>query len=457
MANAPKVLLIAEAANPEWVSVPLIGWSLAAALRQVADVHIVTQIRNRDAFLRAGLVEGKDFTAIDSEKVARPLYVLANILRMGKGRGWTTTQLISSLGYGYFERLIWRKFGPDIRSGKFDLVHRITPVSPVVNSPMAAWCAAAGVPFLVGPINGGVPWPKEFGQVQSQEREWLSRIRAAYRLHPARRRMLQSARAILCGSSFALADIPRKYAKKLVYLPENAVDPERFHHVAHQDGTLPLRACFVGRLVPLKGVDMALMAAADQIRAGKLTFDIVGDGPVMSELQAIVETEGISHGVTFHGWKDHHDVQAIVARCNVLLFPSIREFGGGVVLEAMALGVPPIVVDYGGPAELVDDATGWRLPLGDRARITGDARAVLDDLIRNPAVLAEKSAACRIRVKTDFTWSARAHQIATVWAAVLEGAPSLPRPIPVPEAVVSAWPGGFPVAEDGVPGTTVAA
>src|SRR5258706_2448436 len=85
-----RVLLLAEDANPEWASFPLGGWSHARALAGVADTHVVTHVRNCDAFLRAGLVEGRDFSAVDSEAVARPVYRVAEALRGGAGRGGAT-------------------------------------------------------------------------------------------------------------------------------------------------------------------------------------------------------------------------------------------------------------------------------------------------------------------------------------------------------------------------------
>ena len=82
-----RVLLIAEAANPEWVSVPLVGWSQYCAIAKLANAHLVTQVRNREAILRAGLTEGRDFTSIDSEAVAWWIWRLTSLVRGGRGKG----------------------------------------------------------------------------------------------------------------------------------------------------------------------------------------------------------------------------------------------------------------------------------------------------------------------------------------------------------------------------------
>ena len=415
MAARPKVLVIAEAANPEWVSVPLVGWSLASALRDVADVHIVTQIRNRDAILRAGLVEGTDFTAINSEAVAKPFHKLASVLRMGSGKGWTMTTAINAVSYPYFEYLVWKQFGSDIRAGVYDLVHRVTPLSPTITSPIAPKCRAAGVPFVMGPLNGGVPWPKAFDSARRQEREWLSYVRGAYKLTPGRNRTVKAANVILTGSRHTQSEIPAKYQSKTIYMPENAIDTTRFNLTAKQDVTGQIRACFIGRLVPYKGPDMLLEAAAPVLQEGRLKLDMIGDGPMRPELEALADRLGISDAVTFHGNLPHGDVQKVAVQSNLLTFPSIREFGGGVVLEAMALGVVPMIVDYAGPGELVSPQTGYKVPIGTRAEIIERFRALLESVIDDPSALPALGAAGRARINELFTWEAKAKQVAAVY------------------------------------------
>jgi glycosyltransferase involved in cell wall biosynthesis len=432
------VLLLAEGCNPDMTSVPLEGYSHSKAIKEIADALVLTHWRNGPHLAKVGWEEGKDFAVIDTERAARLMWKITTLLRGGTGTGWTTLAAMSVPLYYLFEHLVWKQYGARLMAGEFDIVHRLIPLSPTTPSLLASKCREIGVPFVVGPLNGGVPWPKGFDGARRKEREWLSYVRAAYKLMPGYRSMRASASAILIGSKDTFEQMPREYHHRCFYVPENAIDPARF---AQRPKRQPrrtgeersIRVVFTGRLVPYKGADMLIEAAAPLVKAGKVEVDILGDGPQMPELKALVAKLGVEEGVRLTGWVDHRQVHQYLADADLFGFPSIREFGGAVVLEAMAVGVVPVVVAYGGPAELVTEKTGYLLPLGNREKIIGRLRETLAHLAEHPEEIEAKSGPAERRAREQFTWDNKARQVMDVYRWVLGQTahrPQVPMPLP---------------------------
>ena len=413
-----RVLVIAEAANPALTSVALIGWSLSSALGEVAEVHVATEIRNADEIAKHGWAPSF-YTAFDNQKYQNTAFKLANLLRGGQSLGWTIYSALANMAYPQFEKKVWKHFKARLKAGEFDIVHRVTPLSPTSASPMAKWCKKIGVPYICGPINGGLPWPKGYDSVRRKEREWLSYIRNMYKLQPAVRQVYRNASAIIAASLYTKEDIPCADPDKVVYLPENAIDQVRFPREPFLPATKRLRICFVGRLVPYKGADLVLKAASEMIQNNTAHLDIIGDGPQMPQLKAYIEKERLSHGVNLYGWVDHEKVSELLSESQIFAFPSIREFGGGVVLESMAKGLMPIIVDYGGPAELVPDATGIKIPLADPERLVNDMHNWFKELLANLDLLEGMRDSAQEYVYTNFTWEAKAAQILQIYKWVL--------------------------------------
>src|SRR3954453_345891 len=88
-----RLLLIAEACNPTWSSVPLVGYNFARALAERDDlaVTVCTHPRNREALEADPLSRRAEVAYIDNEWVAAPLYRAGQILRGGTGGGWTVS------------------------------------------------------------------------------------------------------------------------------------------------------------------------------------------------------------------------------------------------------------------------------------------------------------------------------------------------------------------------------
>ena len=112
---------------------------------------------------------------------------------------------------------------------------------------------------------------------------------------------------------------------------------------------------WVGRLVPVKRVDMLLRLMASLLRGEHLPglrLLLVGDGELRGELQAAAESLGIAGAVDFTGFVD--DPQRYLAQMDLMVFPSHDEGAALAVNEALAGGVPVVVMaDGGGSIEIV--------------------------------------------------------------------------------------------------------
>src|SRR6202044_343651 len=104
----------------------------------------------------------------------------------------------------------------------------------------------------------------------------------------------------------------------------------------------------------------ALRAAAPLLRNELARFTVIGDGPERSRLEHLSETLGIEKSVVFCGWLSHAEVLSRLRSADVMVFPSVRDFGGGVVFEALASGAVPLVADFGGPGDIVRPEVGFK-------------------------------------------------------------------------------------------------
>ena len=127
-------------------------------------------------------------------------------------RRWLLSIRAISLLNGKCGRLL----GMSYSKGEFDLVHRITPMSPTLPSPMASWSPA---PFVLGPLNGGLKWPSAFREELAREREWLSYVRGIYRLLPYQNSTYRRSSAILAAFKHTIDDLPKHLHTKVFGFP----------------------------------------------------------------------------------------------------------------------------------------------------------------------------------------------------------------------------------------------
>jgi glycosyltransferase involved in cell wall biosynthesis len=290
-----------------------------------------------------------------------------------------------------------------------DVVFQPTPLAPLWPSCLYD----LGAPMVFGPLNGGISYHpncfrKEHPFLITCERvlRWLAR--QLNRLIPGKKK----ARLLLIGNERTRAFLPASVAE-VRYLPDNTVELALWEPVdqSHHFSEGPVRIAYFGRLVDWKCPDIFLSACAAAAERADIEIDIVGGGPELPQVKAFAEALGIAHLCRFHGWVERKACPKLLAESHVLVTPTLREAGGCVVLEAMALGIPVIATDWLGPADYLDPSCGILIPPGPKERFRSDFAEAIVQLANAPELRAQMGLNGRRKVENHFGRQAKFREL----------------------------------------------
>ena len=186
---------------------------------------------------------------------------------------------------------------------------------------------------------------------------------------------------------------------------------------------------FVGRIEPLKGLDVLLEAICimhqnEVLKENPFCLAIIGgdaeesaeyEDIEISRIKALSDKYGLRDLVTFLGKKNQDSLPYYYSAAEAVVVPSQYESFGMVALEAMACGTPVVASHVGGLAYLVQDGvTGFTVPVDDPAELADR----LTSIIQDPG-LRDQMGKQAVLLAQDYAWDKIATRLLAVYEELL--------------------------------------
>lgn len=409
------VLMSAYACEPMKGSEPAVGWHAALELARHHDVLVITRTNNRsniEAHLEHNPIPGLQFEYFDLPRWA---------MWWKRGsRGINLYYYLWQIGIYFVARRLLAKT-------RIDVVHHVTFVKYWAPS----FLSLLPKPFVWGPVGGGESAPRAFETSFSNYGKLYELARSAARrigeLDPFLRLTARRSALAISTTGSTAARLEALGARNVVVLGAAGLDQATFELIDESTRSTdptsseaePLRLISIGRLLEWKGFHLGLEAFA-QASLKDAEYWIVGEGPARNQLEGLARTLGILDRVRFRGLLSREQTLRQLGRSHVLVHPSLHDSGGFVCIEAMAAGRPVICLDLGGPAEIVDDASGFRVRADKPGRAVEELASAMRQLDEDRALLHTMGVAARARAQSEHHWEKKGQRLAELYRLAYE-------------------------------------
>jgi glycosyltransferase involved in cell wall biosynthesis len=387
-----KVLISAYACEPGKGSEPEVGWQWALQMARFHDVTVLTRENNRPAI--------EDALKILSGRQPVPEFVYHD-------RGRLLLSLKSRFKLVLLYYLLWQRSAHRViaqlqEERGFDLLHHVTFAG--FRYPTATW--GHGVPCIWGPVGGIESIPRDllpYTHLKSLVKEWFRNfhnliLATPFQVLPNRAHYS----SLILASTREMQQMFCGLGVDTELMPTIGINPSELPYHPRTQVKKPLRLLFVGNIITLKGVDLAIEALAASGGEASLTF--VGSGNFLDSAHSLAGRLGLGDRVIFRGRLPRNEVLQVYRDYDVFILPSLHDTGSYSSVEALFNELPVICLDIGGPAVAVEPGCGVRVPVTSRREVISGLAAAIRDYEQNPSLVVAHGKAGRESVLRNYDW-----------------------------------------------------
>jgi glycosyltransferase involved in cell wall biosynthesis len=352
-----KILISAMACRPNHGSEPMVGWNAVSALAVNHELWVLTDSSN-EPMISAAQGEGVLSENVHFHYFGRPYRMQGNP-SLARTEQWDNYRVWCSELAKVAKELH--------RVVCFDVIQHVTIATWRVPVPLGG----IGPPFIWGPLGGGEKIPQSLFGTLNRMASFFEHARDIATGIGLRSKSLQqcigSAAHIIAANDATLqllSGLTQDKGKisKLLQVSFSPDEIERLRSAKKRTASSPIRMFAGGTLEARKGIALALAALARLRDAGiDFLYTIAGEGPEREHLQRLARKQKLDRQVRFVSRLARADYVAELAQTQICLLPSLRDSAGITLMEAMLAGCVPVVLDLGGPAEIVDSSNGIKI------------------------------------------------------------------------------------------------
>ena len=334
-----NILLSAYACEPNKGSESEISWSWVKYLSKTNNkVYVITR-KSNEAKIKKNKPNNVTFLYYDLPRS------LIYLIKGGKNK---------TNSYLYF--FLWQvgiffKFFSFIKKKKFDYIHHITLGSYRIPSLLCYFDAK----FIYGPLAGGETTPRELVENFSLKGQIIEKLRFIsnnfIKFSPVVNYTFSKSYKIFLTSKDCLKYIPKKQKKKCSIMPALSNNKIKYSFTKKIKNK---KIYFAGRLVEWKGIILLLKIFKKlDLHKNKIQLNIYGNGPCNKEIINFIKINKFQKKIKLYGKLNQKKLIKEIKKNDLLVFPTFRDSGGFVILEALNNNINVLTTNAGGPNTII--------------------------------------------------------------------------------------------------------